>query len=64
LIWSLAVLCHPGARTVHANSAYLFVEVETTVHRAGETSSENPEERRWYISNVVVHPRTFRATRW
>jgi hypothetical protein len=33
------------------------VEVETTVHRAGvETSSENPEERRWYISNVVVQP--------
>ncbi|MEA2203317.1 MAG: hypothetical protein QOE77_93 [Blastocatellia bacterium] len=56
-ICSLAALSHPAVRTVHANSAYLFVEVETTVHRAGvETSSENPEERRWYISNVVVQP--------
>jgi hypothetical protein len=43
------------ARTV--NTAYLFVEIETTVHRAGvETSSENPNERRWYFSNVIVQP--------
>src|SRR6185436_12351605 len=36
---------------------YQFVEIETTVHRAGvETSSENPEERRWYISTVIVQP--------
>jgi hypothetical protein len=38
-------------------AAWHFVEVETTVHRAGvETSDENPEERRWYISNVLVQP--------
>lgn len=43
--------------TCHANEGYLFVEIEATVHRAGvETSSANPEERRWYISNVVVQP--------
>lgn len=37
--------------------AYMFVEIETKVYRKGvEISSENPEERRWYISNVVVQP--------
>lgn len=41
----------------HANTAYLFVEIETKVYRKGvEISSENPEERRWYFSNVVVQP--------
>jgi len=40
-----------------ANTAYLFVEVETKVYRKGvEISSENPEERRWYFSNIVVEP--------
>jgi hypothetical protein len=40
------------------DDAYLFVEIETVVHRAGvETSSDNPEERRWYISNVIVQPK-------
>ena len=40
-----------------AEDVYLFVEIETVVHRAGvETSSENPEERRWYFSNVIVQP--------
>jgi hypothetical protein len=39
------------------DAAYQFVEIETTVHRANvETSSENPEERRWYISSVIVQP--------
>jgi hypothetical protein len=39
------------------NTVYLFVEIETTVHRAGvDTSSENPEERRWYFSNVIAQP--------
>ena len=39
------------------DTAYLFVEVETRVYRKGvEISSENPSERRWYISNVVVQP--------
>src|SRR6185295_5250547 len=46
------------ANATHAgNAAYLFVEIETTVHRAGvETDSESPEERRWYFSNVIVQP--------
>ena len=39
------------------DAAYMFVEVETKVYRKGvEISSENPSERRWYISNVVVQP--------
>ncbi|HYR75165.1 MAG TPA: hypothetical protein VEM96_04915 [Pyrinomonadaceae bacterium] len=39
------------------NTAYLFVEIETKVYRKDvEISSENPEERRWYFSNVVVQP--------
>lgn len=38
-------------------SAYLFVEIETAVHRAGvEIGSDNPQERRWYFSNVIVQP--------
>ena len=38
-------------------AAYLYVEVETKVYRKGiEISSENPEERRWYFSNVVEQP--------
>jgi len=40
-----------------ANTVYLFVEIETKVYRKGvEISSENPSERRWYFSNVVVQP--------
>ena len=40
-----------------AENVYLFVEIETVVHRSGvETSSENPNERRWYFSNVIVQP--------
>ncbi len=40
-----------------ADAAYLYVEIETKVYRKGiEISSENPEERRWYFSNVVVQP--------
>jgi hypothetical protein len=47
-----------AATVVHAaNTVYLFVEVETKVYRKGvEISSENPEERRWYFSNVIVQP--------
>ena len=34
-----------------------FVVVETQVHQQSvETSSEHPEERRWYISNVAMLP--------
>ena len=37
------------------NTVYLFVEIETKAYRKGvEISSQNPEERRWYLSNVVV----------
>jgi hypothetical protein len=40
-----------------ANTVYLFVEVETKVYRKDvRTSSENPNERRWYFSNVIVQP--------
>ena len=46
------------ATETHApGTAYLFVEIEATVYRKGvEISSENPEERRWYFSNVMVQP--------
>ncbi|MGZ8842780.1 MAG: hypothetical protein ACXW18_03905 [Pyrinomonadaceae bacterium] len=38
-------------------TSYLYVEIETKVYRKGiEISSENPEERRWYFSNVVEQP--------
>lgn len=53
-VWSSRPVISNATRT---NTAWHFVEIETTVHRAGvETSSENPEERRWYISNVLVQP--------
>ena len=40
-----------------ATTGYQFVEIETTVHVTGvETSSEHPNERRWYISSVIVQP--------
>jgi hypothetical protein len=43
--------------TNHADVAWQFIEIETTVHRVGvETDSQNPEERRWYFSNVVAQP--------
>jgi hypothetical protein len=54
-----AKLSRPAAATgTHTtNTVYLFVEIETKVHRAGvQTSSENPNERRFYLSNVVVQP--------
>ena len=56
----LAILPLSASRSVSSSSAenlYLFVEIETVVHRSGvETSSENPNERRWYFSNVIVQP--------
>src|SRR6266480_6574687 len=43
--------------TPTGNTVYLFVEVETKVYRKDiEISSENPSERRWYFSNVIVQP--------
>ena len=36
---------------------YAFVVIETTVTRKGvETSDKNPEERRFYVSNIVEIP--------
>lgn len=56
----LAILPLSIAQSVSSSPAenvYLFVEIETVVHRAGvETTSENPDERRWYFSNVIVQP--------
>jgi hypothetical protein len=41
----------------HAGTDWFFVVVETRVHpKAIEIDSEHPEERRWYISNVVALP--------
>ena len=38
---------------------YAFVVIETTVTKKGvETSDKNPEERRFYISNIVEIPLT------
>ncbi len=40
-----------------ADGDWFFVVVETHVHlKAVETDSEHPEERRWYISNLVQLP--------
>ncbi len=48
---------NPAAAKRAVNTAYQFVEFETTVHRVNvETSSEHPEERRWYMSTVIVQP--------
>jgi len=48
---------HESTVTRAANTVYLYVEIESKVYRKGvEISSENPEERRWYFSDVVVQP--------
>jgi hypothetical protein len=52
-------LSRPVAATAthSANTVYLFVEVEAKVYRKDVgISSENPSERRWYFSNVIVQP--------
>jgi hypothetical protein len=47
---------HAVARE-HNFAAWFFVEIETTVHRKGvDPDGDDREERRWYISNVVVQP--------
>jgi hypothetical protein len=47
----------PATATPNTFNAYMFVEIEAKVYRKGvEISSENPEERRWYFSNVIVQP--------
>ena len=46
-----------AAANGNADGDWFFVVVETHVHqKAVETSSEHPEERRWYTSNVVALP--------
>ena len=51
------VPAHQSAGPARADTVYQFVEFETTVHLANvETSSEHPEERRWYMSTVMVQP--------
>ena len=46
-----------AAATGRATGDWFFVVVETHVTQEGvETDSEHPEERRWYISNVVTLP--------
>jgi hypothetical protein len=47
-----------GAVAAHySDGDWFFVVVETHVHpSAVEVSNEHPEERRWYISNVVSLP--------
>ena len=53
-LWSLQVTRHVNAR-IMLNPVYLFIEVETKVYRKGvEISSQNPEERRWYMSNTCA----------
>ena len=48
---------HQSAGSARSDTVYQFVEFETTVHLAKvETSSEHPEERRWYMSTVMVQP--------
>jgi hypothetical protein len=43
--------------TNRADVVWQFIEVETTVHRVGvEIDGDNPQERRWYFSNVVAQP--------
>ncbi len=57
-LWPVQFSRPVSATATHsANTLYLFVEVETKVYRKGiEISSENPSERRWYFSNVIVQP--------
>lgn len=50
-------LTRPAAANHTANTAYLYVEIETKVYKKGvDISSENPAERRWYFSDIVVQP--------
>src|SRR5258707_2129446 len=50
-------LSRPAGAIGGADGDWFFVVVETHVHQKGvETDSEHPEERRWYVSNVVALP--------
>jgi hypothetical protein len=48
-----------AATSRKANAVYLFVEIETTVHLATDKDHDQPQERRWYFSNVIVQPEDF-----
>jgi hypothetical protein len=58
LLWPGQLSRPAGAATTgSAGDNWFFVVVETHVHQqAVETNSEHPEERRWYVSNVVALP--------
>ena len=60
LILGILLLYPPLSETTATrptNTAWHFVEIETTVHKVGvESDGENPNERRWYMSNVLVQP--------
>lgn len=48
---------HTRASAATNFTAWFFVEVETTVRPKGaDADSDDPQERRWYVSNVVVQP--------
>jgi hypothetical protein len=50
-------LTRPAGASHTVNTVYLYVEIETKVYRKDVgISGENPSERRWYFSNVVVQP--------
>jgi hypothetical protein len=52
-----SVLVSRPAVTAPRDTSWFFVVIEATVSRKGvEISSENPQERRWYISTVAVLP--------
>jgi hypothetical protein len=53
----LSMFAMPGKACSQDTVDYAFVVIETQVTRKGvETSDRNPEERRFYISNIVEIP--------
>lgn len=52
-----AVMPLNAARPFESEPYYTFVVIETSVSRDGEEiSSRNPQERRFYVSNVIAFP--------
>jgi hypothetical protein len=58
LLFTSVVPCRATALHFEARTGYFpFVVIETTVTRQGiKTSSANPEERRFYVSDVIEFP--------
>ena len=53
----ISIFASSDANAQTDESNYAFVVFETTVTKSGiETSDTNPEERRFYVSNVVEFP--------